>query len=181
MLGFRASSARAGVVLIASLAQFGCAGWRDYGDTYYAHRSGDKAKTEATYTFGLPQGDWRPVRDVNEIQVAWVNGDLGGVGIIELYAQCDEQGDSSLEQYTDHLRIDWDEWKVIEQEKTELVGRAALRTVVDASLDGIPRRNELWVVKKNGCLFDLRYSAGVSDFAAGRNAFNTVVQGFRFP
>ncbi len=180
MFRFRASGARAGVVAI-SLALTGCAGWRDYGDTYYAPRGAEKQGKQATYSFGLPGADWRPVRDVDEIQVAWVNTDLGGVGIIELYAQCDEQGDSSLVQYTDHLRIDWDDWKVVEQEKTTLLGRAALRTVVDASLDGIPRRNELWVVKKNGCLFDLRYSAGAGDFSAGRADFNTVVQGFRFP
>lgn len=121
------------------------------------------------------------MRDIDDIQVAWINTSLGGVGIIEVFAQCEGQGDSSLEQYTDHLRIDWDGWTVIEQSSTELLGRAAMRTVVDASLDGIPRRNELWVVKKDGCLFDLRYSAGAADFASGQAAFSSVVQGLRFP
>jgi len=161
----------------ASILLIGCAGWRDFGDTYYAHRGPD----EPTYSFGAPGGDWRPVRDLDDIQVAWVNTSLEGVGIIEVYAQCNDHGDSSLEQYTDHLRIDWDGWTVLEQSKTELIGRAALRTVVDASLDGIPRRNELWVVKKDGCLFDLRFSAGAGDFASGQSAFSTVVQGLRFP
>ncbi len=115
------------------------------------------------------------------IQVAWINRSLDGVGVIELHAQCNEQGDSSLEQYTDHLRIDWDGWTVVEQESIQMGGRAALRTVVDAQLDGIARRNELWVVKKNGCLFDLRYSAGVRDFDAGRGDFAAVAQGFAFP
>ena len=156
----------------------GCAGWRDHGDTYYARRSGDP---EATYHFGMPPESWRPVRDMDDIQVAWVNTGLDGVGIIELYGQCGEQVDSSLEQYTDHLRIDWDAWTVVEQEDVELVGRAALRTVVDASLDGIARRNEFWVVKKNGCLFDLRYSAGPKDFQSGQSDFSAVVRGFRFP
>ena len=156
---------------------FGCAGWRDHGDTYFAARTGD----EATYHFGQPGAGWRPVRDVDDIQVAWVNPTLEGVGIIELHAQCEEQGDSSLAQYTDHLRIDWDDWTIVEQQETQLIDRAALRTVVDASLDGIPRRNAFWVVKKNGCLFDLRYSAGPADFGAGEPAFDAVVTGFRFP
>ena len=180
MSRFRASSAPLGVALLgwaASILLIGCAGWRDYGDTYYAHRGPD----EPTYAFGQPGGDWRPVRDIDDIQVAWVNTSLDGVGIIEVYAQCNDQGDSSLEQYTDHLRIDWDGWTVISQSKTQLLGRAALRTVVDASLDGIGRRNELWVVKKDGCLFDLRFSAGASDFASGQAAFSTVVKGLRFP
>ena len=182
---FRASSAHPGVSgsrlafgLVCSLSLVGCAGWRDHGDTYYGHRT---AAGDATYSFGMPGDSWRPVRDVDDIQVAWVNPALGGVGLIEVHAQCDEQGDSSLSQYTDHLRIDWDDWSVVEQAETKLVGRAALRTVVDASLDGIARRSELWVVKKNGCLFDLRYSAGVEDFASGQRDFATVVQGFRFP
>lgn len=180
MIGFRALSAPAGVAVTA-LSLLGCAGWRDYGDTYYAPRTGDAADREATYHFGLPSDAWRPVREVEDVQVAWVNSNLEGVGIIELHAQCDEQGDSSLDQYTDHLRIDWDEWSVREQAHTQLIGRAALRTVVDASLDGIPRRNEFWVVKKNGCLFDLRYSAGPPDFEAGLGDFAAVVQGFAFP
>ncbi len=177
---FRASSVRAGVLLM-TVALGGCAGWRDYGDTYYAARRGNAAKRGATYHFGMPTEAWRPVRDVSDIQVAWVNEKLDGVGIIELHAQCDEQGDSSLVQYTDHLRIDWDAWSVLEQEEVELVGRAALRTVVDASLDGIARRNEFWIVKKNGCLFDLRYSAGPADFKSGQADFESVVRGFRFP
>lgn len=164
------------------LALPGCRGWRNYGDTYYAHRAPEKvASRETTYSFGTPGGSWRPVRDVRDIQVAWVNPDLEGVGLIEVYAQCNEQGDSSLAQYTDHLRIDWDDWAVVEQTEAELVGRAALRTVVDASLDGVKRRSELWVVKKNGCLFDLRYSAAATDFASGQPDFAGVVQGFRFP
>ncbi len=165
-------------VLATSLLMSACAGWRDYGNTYYARKSADR---EESYSFGLPSDAWRPVHDVNEIQVAWINADLDGVGLIELHAQCDEQGDSSLHQYTDHLRIDWDDWTVLEQAEVTLIDRAALRTVVDAKLDGIPRRNELWVVKKNGCLFDLRYSAGASDFAAGQADFAAVVRGFRFP
>jgi hypothetical protein len=111
--------------------------------------------------------------------VAWVQPEL--VGVIEIHAQCEEQGDSSLHQYTDHLRIDWTDWEVIEQEETKLVGRNALRTVVEAELDGMERKTELYVVKKNGCLFDLIYSSRPGDFNAGRSDFRRVVEGFQFP
>ncbi|MCA9712486.1 MAG: hypothetical protein KDK70_42045 [Myxococcales bacterium] len=156
----------------------GCAGWQ--GDTYYAHRSPPKrARKETTYRFGDPGSGWQPVRNLKDVQVAWTNRALGGV--IELHAQCDDQGDSSLDQYTDHLRIDWTEWTVESQQEERLVDRAALHTVARGQLDGIERRNELWVVKKNGCLFDLRYSANPAHFDAGRGAFADVVAGFRFP
>lgn len=179
------SSARMGrrrvapLLLVAVTLGSGCsAGWR--GDTYQAHRwPKDRARKEATYTFGQPGETWRPVREAGAVQVAWLHPELAA--FIEIHAQCDEQGDSSLEQYTDHLRIDWTKWTVLEQQQTQMVGREALRTVVDAELDGVPRRNEFVVLKKNGCLFDLRYSAKPSTFEQGRPAFEQVVQGFRFP
>lgn len=154
----------------------GCGGWK--GNTYRAH-SAPGARAEATYAFGAPPSEWREVRDLGEVQVAWVRPDIAGA--IELRAQCEEQGDSSLQQYTDHLRIDWTVWTVVEQRDERLLGRAALRTIVDAEIDGVRRRNELLVVKKNGCLFDLRYSASPSGFSAGRPAFEAVVAGFRYP
>lgn len=164
--------------MVALTLVAGCAGWR--GDIYVAHRTPlERARKEATYQFGLPGSGWRPVRNLKDVQVAWVNPDIGGA--IELHAQCDDQGDSSLDQFTDHLRIDWTSWKVLAQEETRLVDRAALRTEVIGELDGVPRQNEFWVVKKNGCLFDLRYSATPAQFEQGRGDFADVVAGFRFP
>jgi hypothetical protein len=166
------------LALVLPALPAGCAGWR--GDTYYAHRTPPKlARKETTYRFGDPGPGWQPVPNVKDVQVAWTNREIGG--IIEIHAQCDDQGDSSLDQYTDHLRIDWTRWEVESQEQTRLIDRAALHTVVTAALDGVVRRNELWVVKKNGCLFDLRYSANPAQFEAGRGAFAQVIEGFRFP
>lgn len=158
----------------------GCGGWRIGSGLYVRHSSPPKrARKEATFAFGDPGTGWTPVRNLKDVQVAWIHRELGG--LIELHAQCDDQGDSSLDQFTDHLRIDWDHWEVESQEQERLVGRAALHTVALAELDGIERRNEFWVVKKNGCLFDLRYSANPTHFDDGRAAFDDVVAGFRFP
>ncbi len=169
---------RAALVATLLLALPACAGWR--GDTYYAHRFPAKlARKEATYRFGDPGPGWQPVRDIEDVQVAWTHREIGGA--IEIHAQCDGQGDSSLHEYTDHLRIDWTHWQVDSQEERRLVDRAALHTLVTADLDGVVRRNEFWVVKKHGCLFDLRYTAGPERFEQGRPAFAKVVEGFRFP
>lgn len=168
------------IMAFFSVLMAGCAGWRGEGNTYYAHRvPAHRARTEATYRFGTPGESWRPVRKVDDVQVAWVRPDI--VGLIELHAQCDEHGDSALDQYTDHLRIDWTDWDVVHQVEMQLIGRDALRTVVAASLDGIERRSEFVVVKKNGCLFDLRYSAAPDRFEAGQADFEAVLAGFVFP
>lgn len=139
-----------------------------------------RARAEATYAFGLPGEGWRSPRGrIPEVQVAWINPRYAG--LIQLHVACDDQGDSSLEQYTDHLRIDWTEWNVVSQTRERLAGRDALRTVVEAKLDGVERKNELVVVKKNGCLFDLHYSADPAGFGRGRADFQRVLDGFRFP
>lgn len=162
----------------ASLLAIGCGGWR--GDVYRAARvPAKRARMEATYRVGDPGGGWRRAAQVDGTQVAWHNPDLAGV--IQVHSSCADHGDSSLDQYTDHLRIDWTDWKVLSQREERLVGRAALRTVVDAQLDGVERRQELVVVKKNGCIFDLRYAARPATFDQGRAAFGRVVAGFRFP
>jgi hypothetical protein len=140
---------------------------------------GDAKREEATYRFGVPGDGWRPVRHLADVQVAWVNEDLGAV--IQVHSQCDEQGDSSLDEYTDHLRIDWTGWEVVQQSPERLAGRAALRTTVDAELDGVKRRNTFVIVKKNGCLFDLQYIAPPERFTGGRAGFQQVVDGFRYP
>lgn len=167
-------------MILALFALFaGCGGgWK--GNTFHAHRlPSSRARMETTYAFGSPPANWREVRKAEEVQVAWVEPDIAGA--IEIHAQCAEHGDSSLHEYTDHLRIDWTGWKIVEQRELKFLDRAAMRTVVDAELDGIPRRSELLVFKKNGCLFDLRYSASPAGFAEGRLAFERVLAGFRFP
>ena len=161
-------AAVAGVVTLSSA----CSGWRKQGERYYA-----RGPHEATFTFVHPGAGWSPLK-ISGLQVAWINPKLQG--LIELHGQCEEQGDSSLYQYTDHLRIDWTDWVVQEQSEHQLLGRAALRTVAVAKLDGVPRQQELWVVKRAGCLFDLRYGAQPSKFAAGQPHFAAVVKSFTF-
>jgi hypothetical protein len=51
--------------------------------------------------------------------------------------------------------------------------------VVRARLDGVARVIELYVMKKDGCVFDLGYTAGPAGFASGRDDFEAFVRGFR--
>ncbi len=164
--------------LVLLVLATGCRGWQ--GNTYYAHRLPKKrADKEATYSFGDPGAGWRPLRKVEDVQVAWVHDQLNAA--IELHVQCDGQGDSSLDEYTDHLRIDWTHWDIKAETDETFLGRAALRTVVQARLDGVPMMLEILVAKKDGCLFDLHYTARPESYEAGRGAFVAVTNGFVFP
>lgn len=164
-----------GVALCTVLAA-GCSGWVGHGDTYY---KGRKSRHEATYRFGLPGPGWQPLSQKGA-QVAWYHEGFGAAIVLD--SQCDMHGDSSLEQFTDHLRIDFREWEVQSQEHVTLVQRDAVHTVVLASIDGVIKTQmEIYVVKKNGCLFDLEYIAPPRNFEAGRADFARVVGGFTYP
>ena len=157
-----------------------CGGWRGHGDTYYAERKlSDKVGHEATYSFGLPPKEWKPATEKGA-QVLWVHESMPA--LIHIRAQCEMHGDSSLESFTDHLRIDFREWKVLSQEPMILAERDALHSVILAEIDGgIATQLELIVFKKNGCLFDIQYIAAPEVFERGRPAYQQVVADFKFP
>lgn len=197
--GLRAPLARA--ALLSSLAgASGCGGWNVANDLYLPRYSpvwrGESK--EGAYRVGRPGEGWRPLEDrrKRDIQVAWFSDELGA--IIHVRVQCQEHGDSDLESFTDHLRIDFRDWQILEepsgeldahgqpiarrmQSYTRLVNRDALRTRVRAELDGQPVALELVVAKKDGCLIDLQLIAPESRFEAALPAFDRVVAGFRYP
>ncbi|MDC0719582.1 hypothetical protein [Nannocystis bainbridge] len=165
-------------VALVSIVATGCSGWVGYGNTYYKRRETSVAH-EATYSFGNPGSAWRPLSQKGT-QVAWYNDGLDAVIVLD--SQCEMHGDSSLEQFTDHLRIDFREWEVLSQDKVSLVQRDAVHTVVIASIDGVVKTQmEIYVVKKDGCLFDLEYLAPPRSFESGRGDFAKVVKDFTFP
>lgn len=156
----------------------GCSGWVGHGETYYRKRD-TAASREATYSFGLPGAGWQPLSQKGA-QVAWYHDGLGAAILLD--SQCEMHGDSSLEQFTDHLRIDFREWEILSQEHVTMAQRDALHTVVLASIDGVIKTQmEIFVLKKDGCLFDLEYIAPQRSFEAGRADFARVVSGFKFP
>ncbi|MCA9699964.1 MAG: hypothetical protein KC431_20740, partial [Myxococcales bacterium] len=100
--------------------------------------------------------------------------------------------------FTDHQRIDYTEWVIIEeptgeldtegrprmrqkQYYTSIADREALRTSVRANLDGVEVLIEYVVVKKDGCLFDLTYIAKPRAFDQHTGEFQRVIDGFGYP
>lgn len=150
-----------------------------------------------SFGIGLPGRKWRPYPEKESgVQVAWLR--KGKSAVIQVRSQCAEHGDSSLEMFTEHIGADFGDWSVREvdtgkkdrrgrpvfkpvQAHFRLAGRRALRSTIDAELDGVPITLEVVVVKKNGCLFDLTYISPPSSYEEGLGDFDKVVEGFRFP
>jgi hypothetical protein len=99
--------------------------------------------------------------------------------VIASNATCHDEGDATpLESLTRHLLIGYTDHRVLAQKELMLDGRAALRTRVSAKLDGVPIELELYVLKRNGCTFDLSYAAPAGHDARGAADFAAFVRGF---
>jgi hypothetical protein len=90
----------------------------------------------------------------------------------------DDAEAASLEVLTRHLLIGYTELHQRSQERTWLNAREALHTVLDARLDGVPMVLDLYVVKRNGCIYDLSLAAPPDRYAEVVPDFSRFVAGF---
>jgi hypothetical protein len=57
------------------------------------------------------------------------------------------------------------------QEVVPFDGREAMHTLLRAKLDGVPMQYDLYVMKKDGCVYDIVYVASPDRFAQGSPEF----------
>jgi hypothetical protein len=97
---------------------------------------------------------------------------------IALNGRCGVDGDDvPLSSLTQHLFLQFTKREVTAQQALSLDGREALRTELNAALDGVPKHYLVYVLKKDGCVYDFMYIAALG--SAGSNAdFERFVQGF---
>lgn len=98
--------------------------------------------------------------------------------VVAVNGVCSGHGDPSLKVLTDHLLFGFEDRVVRAREDLRLAGRAALRTRAAATLDGVPVEMELTVVKKDGCVYDLTYSAPPGGFDARVADYRKLVESF---
>ena len=100
-------------------------------------------------------------------------------GSIDVYAQCGKDADDvPLVALTKHLLIGFTEREFKEEKLVQLDGREGMHTRVDAKLDGVKMSLDLYVLKKDGCVYDLVYVAYPDRFPRGISGFSSFVAGF---
>ena len=128
------------------------------------------------YRVGALGPGWRLVHQEGAA-VGFFSDVVGGV--IEANASCRDDADAApLPSLTRQLLIGYTDRHVVAQRTLPLDAREALRTRVEARLDGVPVVLDLYVLKRNGCIFDLSYAAPPGDFARGVADFARFVDGF---
>lgn len=89
--------------------------------------------------------------------------------------------DAPLVALTDHLILGTTARHISKEEDIPFDGREARHTVLEARLDGVAMQYDIFVLKKDGCVFDLVYVTPprtLSGGGAGASEFERFVQGF---
>jgi hypothetical protein len=87
--------------------------------------------------------------------------------------------DAPLAVLSNSLLIGTTDRHIEEERRLPLAGREALYRRLRVKLDGVPLAVESYVVKKDGCVYDLAYLAPLERAGEGRADFQRFVAGFR--
>jgi hypothetical protein len=128
-----------------------------------------------SYSFGPISTAWRPV-SIEHNDAAWF--DATSNGTIHVDHTCERSQDTPLVALVNHLLLGFTDREFVLEETIPFDGREARHVIVRARLDGVARTLELYVMKKDGCVYDLGYAAAPERFESGRAAFEAFAIGF---
>jgi len=142
-----------------------CGGSSFDGQVY---RNGD-----VQFRVGPVPPSWHPIEATGALLAFRDDEDAATVAVT---GRCGLDGDDvPLEALTHHLFLQFTGRELVSQNRIDLDGRAALRTEMLAELDGVKKHYLVYVLKKDGCVYDFLY---VSPGTDGQNEFERFVRGF---
>jgi len=153
---------------LAGVSRLGCASAGFDGHVYH--------DGELRFQVGQIPSSWRPIQ-VGDARLAFRDDPANAT--VALNARCGVDGDDvPLVSLTQHLFLQFTDRTPIAQQTLSLDGREALRTEITAALDGVQKRYLVYVMKKDGCVYDFMYIAATDADTAPRARFERFVQGF---
>ena len=145
----------------------GCAGSGFDGQTYRSN--------ELSFRVGPVPPSWRRI----EVDGALLSfRDDEAQATIAVNGRCGRDGDDvPLRSLTQHLFLHFTDRQILAQDVVEMNGRDALRTELLAELDGVPKRFTVYVLKKDGCVYDFLH---ISDphTSSSAQSFERFIAGF---
>jgi hypothetical protein len=152
-----------------------CAGWASACGSSGTFRDGTYQDDIVRYRIGSPQKGWERV-EVDDNDVAYHHREFG---TISANSTCTDIEDVPEQALLNHLFFGTRERVVRKEETVTIDGRGALHVIADIELDGVPITLEVYMLKKDGCVYDLSYISGRDRHAKGRGSFVQLVRGFR--
>ncbi len=130
-------------------------------------------KREVDYRIGHLDEGWQP-RRMRGMDLLFHKAGQGSIGV---HATCRGYEDVPAAALLGHLLFGTTQRSYLLDEDVTLDGRGARHTKLDAELDGVPVRLDIYVLTRSACVFDLSY---VSDRKArGHDDFVRFVREFR--
>ena len=161
---------RLGIWLFVGLATVGCA-------TTGTLKNGVYYGEQTSYRVGPLSSDWTPVTVDHQNDLAWHSEAKGAVMHVD--SDCDPALDIPLTALRSHLLIGFTEREVVDEEVVPMDDREALRTHLNAKLDGVPREILLQILKKDDCVYDFGLITPPGEvFEAALSDFDQMLAGF---
>lgn len=113
--------------------------------------------------------------DVSDNDLAWHHAQLGTVSV---NSTCTEYEDVPPRALMNQLLMGTTERRYRVDETVTLDGRGAQHMLADVQLDGVPVTVDVYLVVKDGCVYDLTHVCGSQRAEAARPLFERFVQGF---
>jgi hypothetical protein len=129
-----------------------------------------------SFRVGQIPSNWRAI-DVDDALLAFRDDPANAT--VALNGRCGVDGDDvPLASLTQHLFLQFTDRDLETQTPLSLDGRGALRTEISAALDGVKKHYVVYVLKKDGCVYDFMYIEGARADKDALARFDGFVQGF---
>jgi hypothetical protein len=125
----------------------------------------------------LPGREWQQMAD--EPSVLTLTHTQLSAGIT-ISVTCDRERNVPLNILVRHLFFGFKDVEVLHQEPQAFDGAPALKTVARARLDTREVQVKSYIVRRDGCIYDMVYFASPQDYSRGEPSFEHMVAGFRF-
>jgi hypothetical protein len=132
-------------------------------------------KGDLSVRLGQAPGGWRPLR-IDGADLAYRDEEHEGSVMFDV--GCHRRDDDApLGVLSGQLVIGTTERDILSEETEPFDGREALHTRMRAKLDGVPMQYDIYVLKKDGCTYDLVYVAPPARSPEGEPAFERFARG----
>jgi hypothetical protein len=167
-MNFRSIGRLLALAFVLALGLGGCSGASFSGSVYRGPGYAFRVPT--------PPNSWKQI-DVDGKALSFVDEANGA--LIAASGRCKVDGeDVPLKSLVQHLFLQFTDREVISEETVPFDGREAIHTIVTAKLDGVPKQFDVWILKKDGCVYDLYLITEPADFEQAAGPFREFVHGF---
>jgi hypothetical protein len=155
------------LAVIAALGGFACGG-ATFSQGIYDDGT-------VRYRVGALGPDWQRIRLEEDNVLAFHHRELGTVSIT---STCTDYEDVPEEALLNHLLFGMRERNFRSEEMVTVDGRGALHAIIDVELDGVPVSLEVYVLKKDGCVYDMTLIASREVFERARGDLGRLIGAF---